>query len=181
MMIFSQNKKCKDAAYIIFTKIVDQARNPAFYSEWDVADSLDGRFDLIILHVALVADRFEQSDKNKKIALMIRYLQEILFDNMDLSLREMGVGDMSVGKKIKVMAEAYYGRKQAYQKALRVDDGLESLKFSLIKNIYRDNVPNGVILDKFTSYISKQHNCLKDQTDDNLISAKLIFEDMVVK
>lgn len=179
MMIFNQNKKTKDAAHVIFTKIVDQARNPIFYSQWDVADSLDGRFDLIILHVALVADRFEQSDGNKKIALMIRYIQEVLFDNMDLSLREMGVGDMSVGKKVKVMAEAYYGRKAAYQKALRADDDLESLKLALIKNVFRDNAPDGVILDKFTSYINKQHRCLENQTDDNLISAKLIFEDVV--
>lgn len=163
---------------MLFTKIVSQARMPHFYSDWGVADTVDGRFDLIILHLALVVDRLESHEESKQVALLIRYLQEVLFDNMDMSLREMGVGDMSVGKKIKIMAEAYNGRLAAYAGATRSDDMAESFKPVLIKNIYRQQMPEQAILDHFTSYVVRQVKCLEKQTDEDFILTGLIFKEV---
>lgn len=178
-MVFSRrNKKIKDAAHVLFTKIVAQARIPEFYSNWEVADTLDGRFDLIILHVALVVNRLERHDEDKQMALLIRYLQEVLFDNMDMSLREMGVGDMSVGKKVKVMAEAYCGRAAAYAKAIRSDDMATSLKPVLIRNIYREQVPENAMLDHFVSYVVGQVKYLESQADEDFMLARIIFEEV---
>lgn len=178
MVFLRRNKKIKDAAYLLFTKIVEQARQPEFYLDWKVADTLDGRFDLIILHVALVVDRLEVHDEDKDMVLLIRHFQEVLFDNMDMSLREIGVGDMSVGKKVKIMAEAYYGRAAAYAKAVRSDDVAASLKPVLIRNIYRGQVPEDVNLEAFVSYIIRQVKCLAQQADADLMSATIIFEEV---
>jgi len=178
MVFLRRNKKIKDAAYVLFTKIVAQARRPEFYSDWKVADTLDGRFDLIILHVALVVDRLERREDNKQMALLTRYLQEVLFDNMDMSLRELGVGDMSVGKKVKVMAEAYYGRAAAYAKAIRSDKMIEDLKIVLARNIYREQVPEAAIVDHFASYVVAQVKCLEKQIDEDFMLTKIIFEEV---
>ncbi|MBL4801463.1 MAG: hypothetical protein JKY45_06175 [Emcibacter sp.] len=175
MAFFRRNKKIKDAAYDLFTKIVEQARSPEFYANWHVADTLDGRFDLIILHVGLVINRLEASGENKEVTLLIRYLQEVLFDNMDMSLRELGVGDMSVGKKVKVMAEAYYGRMAVYRRAIHSEDRENKLKSSLIRNIYRDDAPEDAIIGCFVTYVSKQVKCLEGQATEDLMLAKLIF------
>ena len=175
--IFNDNNKIRDVAHVLFSRIVEQSRNPKFYTDWKVADTLDGRFDLIILHLSLVINRLEKSDGNKKILLLIRYLQEVLFDNMDMSLRELGVGDMSVGKKVKIMAEAFYGRKAAYQKAINSDHRADQFSLSLIKNIYRENEPEKNILDHFADYIVLQINTLENYTDDDLTSGKLVFAD----
>lgn len=178
MVFLRRNKKIKDAAYALFTEIVAQARRPHFYSDWCVADTLDGRFDVIILHVSLVVNRLEQDKDNKQMALLIRYLQEVLFENMDMSLREMGVGDMSIGKKVKVMADAYNGRLTAYNKAIRSDDVKRNFKSALIRNIYREQPPENEILDKLISYVMAQVKCLKMQTVDDFILAKIFFEEV---
>ncbi len=178
MVFLRRNKKIKDTAYLLFTEIVKQSRTPEFYSVWKIADTLDGRFDLIILHLSLVVNRLDLHDDNKQIALLIRYLQEVLFDNMDMSLREIGVGDMSVGKKVKIMAEAYYGRAEAYGTAIRSENVTDNLKTVLIRNIYRDREPETIILDQLVSYVVAQVKCLKRQTDENLMQAKIIFEEV---
>lgn len=175
MVIFGHKRKIREAAYGLFTRIVEQARDPEFYVNWQVADTLDGRFDLIVLHVSLVVNRLGKSDPDKNTALLTRYLQESLFDNMDMSLRELGVGDMSVGKKVKIMAEAYYGRLAAYKGAL----GDDSLGPVLIRNIYREKGPDAATLDQFISYIRRQADCLDRQTDEDIMTGDLIFEDVI--
>jgi len=178
MMVFTQKKKIKNAAYVLFTKIVEQARTAKFYSEWGVEDTLDGRFDLITLHLSMVINRLEQKENDKKMALMTRYIQEILFDNMDMSLRELGVGDMSVGKKVKIMAEAFYGRNGAYQKEFESDDTGEKLKAALIRNIFRGKSPEAAILDHLVLYINNQIKSLRAFTDDDVMSAKIFFSEV---
>jgi len=165
-------------AHILFNKIVQQARQPVFYQDWQVPDTLDGRFDLIILHVSLVVDRLESQSQNRQVARLIRFLQEVLFDNMDMSLRELGVGDMSVGKKVKVMAEAYYGRKKAYQETIRSEDMAAGFKAALTRNIYRDQQPDEKICDLFVAYIMDQIVHLEHLADENLISGQLTFSEV---
>src|SRR5260370_325170 len=87
-----------------YLRIVAQSRHPIFYSTWQVEDSIDGRFDVIVLHMFLVLSRCEED------AAFCRMLSEIFFSDMDRSLREMGVGDTGVGIRVKKMAQAFYGR-----------------------------------------------------------------------
>lgn len=185
---FNKNSKIKDIAHGLFTKIVSQARQPEFYATWEVADTLDGRFDLIILHVSLVVDRLEallqdeNMTHNKNTVMLIRYLQEVLFDNMDMSLREMGVGDMSVGKKVKIMAEAYYGRKKTYQEIIRSDDMSpdfkDDFKDALLRNIYKDQKPGDRALDDFVSYVIRQIDGLANQSYEGFMSENIVFTEV---
>ncbi|NOZ65451.1 MAG: ubiquinol-cytochrome C chaperone [Alphaproteobacteria bacterium] len=175
MVFLRRNKKIKEAAYVLFNKIVAQARDPHFYETWKVADTLDGRFDLIILHMALVINRLEADGEDKKIALLIRFLQEVLFDNMDMSLREMGVGDMSVGKKVKAMAEACYGRIAAYKKAIRSEDIKGNLAVSLSRNIYREKMTDDDILAQLAAYTQQQVDVLNSQSSQDLLLAQFSF------
>ncbi|BBK31454.1 ubiquinol-cytochrome c chaperone [Allostella humosa] len=111
--------------------VVEQARRPDFYIQAAVPDSIDGRFELIALHTFLVLHRLapdaEASDLSQ--ALFDRF-----FADMDRSLREMGVGDMGIGKRIQHMAQSFYGRMSVYREALAGDDaGLEA---ALRRNLY---------------------------------------------
>ena len=89
------------------------ARHPAFYANWKVADTLDGRFDMIALHTYLVLDRLKGTEPRFRQALVDEF-----FRDMDRSLRELGVGDLSVAKRVRKMAEVFYGRITAYDAAL---------------------------------------------------------------
>ena len=105
---------------------------PAFYAEFGVADQLEGRFDLLVLHLHLVIRRLSAADlpASRKVA---QGLFDTFFHDMDRTLRAIGVGDMSVGKKVKDMVRAYYGRCAAYEAALA---GEGDLTEAIRRNVY---------------------------------------------
>lgn len=178
MIFLNSRRKIREAAYPLFNSIVLQARAARFYRDWGVADSVDGRFDMIVLHVSLVIARLESGKDGKNSGLLIRYLQEVMFDNMDLSLREMGVGDMSVGKKVKHMADAFNGRHQAYLQAIRAQDMAQAIKPVLIRNIYRGQVPPETMLGQFAAYVLSQVKNLQQQPDEELMAGQINFEEV---
>lgn len=111
------------------------ARHPVLYAGWAVPDTLDGRFDMITLHTFLVLERLKGEAPDFRQALV-----DELFRDMDRSLREMGVGDLSVGKKVRKMAEVFYGRVAAYDAAL-VGPG-EAFAPVLARNVFPES-PSG--------------------------------------
>lgn len=112
-----------------YEAIVAAARHPVLYAQCGVEDSLDGRFDMIALHAFLVLDRLKGTEETFRQALV-----DELFLDMDRSLREMGVGDLSVGKKVRKMAEVFYGRVAAYDRALASPDG--GLAVAIARNVF---------------------------------------------
>jgi cytochrome b pre-mRNA-processing protein 3 len=117
----------------IYLLIVAKARQPYFYAELGVPDTVDGRFDMITLHAILVIEFITKGGKASK-ALSQQIFDE-MFADMDRSLREMGAGDLSVGKKVRKMAEVFYGRAKAYREALAQDDQ-DGLAAALARNVY---------------------------------------------
>ena len=129
-MIFSKLFARKpDAAQRLYGAIVASARQEKFYAEMDVPDTLDGRFDMIVLHVFLVIDRLRGT-----LNPMSQSLTDVFFSDLDRSLREMGVGDLSVAKKIRPMAEAFAGRLKAYTAA--IEQGDQTMVETLQRNVY---------------------------------------------
>ena len=115
----------------IYGMIVTQAREPLFYRDLGVPDTVNGRFDLLVLHLWMVLRQLRSAgDKSG--------LSQALFDHfcndMDANLREMGVGDLTVPKRMQAFGEAFYGRSAAYDLAL--DEGVEPLAQALNKNIF---------------------------------------------
>ena len=115
-MFLKLNKnKIKPTSYLIYKKLVLFSRNKIFYTDLKVPDTLDGRFDLIIFHLFFVHTvLFRQGDLEQKI---YDEVLKIMYKDFDSNLREIGVGDLSVGKKIYQMSEAVAGRINAYNKA----------------------------------------------------------------
>ena len=104
----------------LYDAVVGQAREAAFYRDHCVPDTLDGRFDMIVLHLFLVVARLRRVGREGEA--LAQALLEAMVDNMDSTLREIGVGDLSVGKRVKAMADAYHGRARAYEEAMQSAD-----------------------------------------------------------
>lgn len=121
----------------LYGKIVAQARDKAFYEDFGVPDTLDGRFNMIVLHNFLVFRRLKDVDDAS------RSVSQEIFDmfrlDMDRSLRELGVGDTTVPKRMKKMMEVFYGRTDAYDGALATDNAKEALANALSRNILEYN------------------------------------------
>jgi cytochrome b pre-mRNA-processing protein 3 len=133
---------------VLYGTIVAQARRPVFYLEFGVPDTAEGRFDILVLHLALFCHRLaRESGEAERDGHGVRQhpsqalnhsLSQGVFDlfcrDMDHSLREMGVGDLTVPKKMHKLGEAFYGRLKAYERALAAprDDELAS---ALARNV----------------------------------------------
>ncbi|MBV9971305.1 MAG: hypothetical protein JO228_15085, partial [Xanthobacteraceae bacterium] len=116
----------------LYGVIVAQARTPVFYEEFGVADTVDGRFELIVLHLALLTRRLARETEG---AALGRMLVDRFGRDMDDNLREMGVGDLAVPKKMKRIFEALYGRTRVYGNALK-ETGSDSLERALARNVF---------------------------------------------
>ncbi|MBY0355456.1 MAG: hypothetical protein K2Q12_06960 [Rickettsiales bacterium] len=127
----------RQRAHLIYVALVEQSRNPFFYTTRQVPDTLDGRFELILLHMYLVLHRLKAAHGGQfdaKESGFERELIEVFVEDMDRSLREIGVGDLGVGRRVKVMANAFYGRLQSYETARQADAAV--LQDSLARNLY---------------------------------------------
>ena len=115
-MLFNNKEKKKYLSSLIYKKIIIQARKKKFYSKLEVPDTLDGRFELIVLHLFFLKLVINKNDEKENS--IFDSLVKIMFDDFDMNLRELGVGDLSVGKKIYQMSEAIAGRFKAYENGI---------------------------------------------------------------
>jgi cytochrome b pre-mRNA-processing protein 3 len=162
-----------DAAWRLYRAAVAQARSERFYTSYGVADSIDGRFDLIILHVILLIRRLRrEGDQGAELG---QALFDATFADMDRSLREMGVGDLGVGRRVKAMAKAFFGRAEAYDAALDADDQV-SLSKALQKNVFGDSPAPESVVDALARYVVRVDRALIDQTAAALMLGQVAFE-----
>ena len=133
--LFRRNRQ-PDTISSLYGMIVAQARMPVFYREYGVPDTIAGRFDLLLMHLALVVERLMREEPAKAFG-------QALFDrfctDMDDNLREMGIGDQVVPKRMRAFGEAFYGRSMAYDQALGA--GGEALASAIAKNILNGTEP----------------------------------------
>jgi cytochrome b pre-mRNA-processing protein 3 len=118
----------------LYTASVTAARNPYFYAELGVPDTLDGRFDLVGLHAAMVIRRLRSLPPPG--AAIAQAVFDAMFSDMDMNLRELGAGDVTIARNVRAMWEAFHGRATVYEAALEAPDPAE-LEQSLARNIWR--------------------------------------------
>ncbi|MGC8525109.1 MAG: ubiquinol-cytochrome C chaperone family protein [Acidibrevibacterium sp.] len=134
LAFWRRGRRHERAGFTLYGHAVSAARRPFFYDVLAVPDTLDGRFDLVGLHVALLIRRLRH-DREPGPALA-QAVFDAMFSDMDINLRELGVGDMSVGKKVRAMWEAFHGRARTYETALDAGDA-GSLAAALARNVWR--------------------------------------------
>ena len=144
-----KNKKIESELEYYYNNIVLLARDKRLYIQGGVPDTIDGRYELIILHCHLFVNRLIIAGSEEKA--FAQKLINYMFRDFDRSLREIGVGDLSVGKKIKFMVSSYYGRANTYQKALNKNSQItdEALK----NNLYGTINPNQNEVEYMKIYI----------------------------
>ncbi len=161
-----------DSAYLLYRNLVDQARSPQFYLNVGVPDTLDGRFDMIVLHMVVVIERLSAIGAPAKA--LSQKLFDVMFDDMDQALREIGVGDLSVGKKVKTMARAFYGRLSAYDEAFQ-DGGNEALVAALKRNVFPEVDVAAERLEALAAYLQSVREKLKSMEFDTFSAGRVEF------
>jgi len=137
--LFRRDSEAGAIAATLYGAIVAQARNPLLYRDFGVADTVTGRFEMVVLHVILVLDRLQREGEAEK-ALGQRVF-DLYCTDMDRSLRELGIGDLGVPKRMKKMTEAFYGRAGAYREAFAAGDA-QRLGDAIARNVFPEGAEN---------------------------------------
>jgi len=153
--------------------IVAQGRSPGFYQSYGVPDTVNGRFEMLVLHAILLLQRLNGASEP------LRMLGQDIFDmfcsNMDANLRELGVGDLAVPKKMRMIGEAFYGRQSVYQAALGATDP-GALVAALTRNVFGAKAPPAGA-ERLAAYVWQAARCLAAQDDAALSRGTIPFPD----
>jgi cytochrome b pre-mRNA-processing protein 3 len=154
----------------LYEAIVAAARQPVFYSNFGVADTPLGRFEVLSAHMALILRVSRTADQRVKDTVQV--LNEEFFKDVDHSLRELGIGDAGVPKRMKKLISMFYGRVEAYVAALDAADA-NSLAAALNRNI----TPDGELKNAaaFATYLMKAAKNIENQMPDAFLEGKLSF------
>lgn len=164
--IFSREKP-NLAMRPLYEAIVREGRQLAWYEEGQVPDSLDGRFDMIAAIFSLILIRLE---KDEEMGQQVAWLTEIFISDMDGQLRQIGIGDMVVGKHVGRMMGALGGRVGAYREAL--ENG-KDLQEAVLRNIFRGEKPDDSALTYVAQRLSAYHAALLETDSSTIVAGTL--------
>lgn len=151
----------------IYGMIVAQARLPQFYLRFGVPDTVNARFDMIVLHLWMVLTRL----RAERAVAEAQQLFDRFCDDMDANLREMGVGDLTVPRRMKKFGEAFYGRSGAYDAAIIV--GESELRAALARNVLASD--DAAAATPLASYVSRTLAALATIDSAGLLSGAWRF------
>ena len=176
-MIFNFFRKQTDqekCAIQLYAAIVAQARQPEFYMSYTIPDDINGRFEMIVLHTYMLCHRLKDEDEAS------RDLGQAVFDrffqDMDHSLRERGIGDLSVPKKIKKMAQAFYGRVDAYDEAREA--GRDELVEALCRNFFPEDEDQRPEVQSLADYVYESTEKLSTMSVEEFKQGTVKFGDI---
>lgn len=157
-----------EVATALYEAVVAQARQPAFYLHCGLPDSLDGRFEMIALHSFLVLRRLRALGPEAE-AIAQSFVDTLVLD-LDRSLREMGVGDLGVGKRVQRMAAGFHGRITAYDQGLAAGSG--ELEAALRRNVFGTTSPEPGQVSAMAAYLRRE---VAAAPDPGLLAGKVGF------
>ena len=167
------------SAHGVYLSIVKQARRPELYAAGGAPDNFDGRFDMMALHVHLVLRRLRALGMGRSD--IGQDLFDLFFKDMDQAMREAGVGDMGVGKKVQKMVEAFYGRATAYDEVLDAlpdtnrEDMASGIYDILSRNLYPDaalSAQHETVLNALATYVLGLETHLAGVTLGDILSGR---------
>ncbi len=164
------NQPVVDALY---EAIVASARQPHFYSQWGVPDTPLGRFEMLSLHMFLFLERARAS--NATLGALAQEVTDEFFKDIDHSLRELGINDVSMPKRMKKLARMFYGRAEAYRAAL-VGGDAAALAAALARNI-RPDAPGWADAPLLAAYVERASVALAAEDDAALLAGRIAFAD----
>lgn len=140
----------------LYTVLVTRAREPGFFREFEVPDTVDGRFDLVALHGWLALGHLKGE--------AAQALTDAIFVGFDEAMREQGQGDMGLGRKMRQFADAWYGRMKVYDEA----QDEEALAAALLRNLYRSRAGNEIRARTLADYAFAAREYLKYSNEGEL-------------
>lgn len=168
-----ERKQRRELAARLLAVVIDQARRPAFYATFGVPDTMLGRYEMVCLHAYILLRRLKRvGGQGPQIA---QTLHDQIFDDFDVALREVGLGDMGIGKRMKKLARNLHGRISAYERGLAAGD--EEMDTVLRRNLYASAEPSDVQVAAMIGYIRRARDEVDGCAPEVLWDARPVFPD----
>lgn len=167
------NNKARQAQIArLYDRILAQARDPSLFMAGRVPDTVEGRTDMMLLHLFLLMHRLRE--EQGEIHEIARGLCDRFFAELDRAMREMGVGDLTVPKKMRKIADIYAGCSSSYGNALR-QDGNADLVDALLRNVYARDEARLPEAQALAAYVRRAASNLADKPAAHLVDGTLPF------
>lgn len=167
-----RRRRRKQGAAALYAAVVAQSRQPVFYSWLRVPDTIDGRFDLVALHAILLVGRLRAGpDEARRVA---QELVDSMFADLEHGLRELGVSDQGLPRRMRAMASGFLGRMVAYDAAL-AEPSDQPLINALRRNLWGTVEVGPEPVETMAAYVRAQHAALARQEEAELIEGRVVF------
>lgn len=163
-------RKAENPALALYQAVVARGREPHWYEAGGVPDTVNGRFDMIASVLAVVLLRMEGGPE---VAAASAQLTECFIDDMDSQLRQIGIGDVVVGKRMGKMMGMVGGRLGAYREGLAGEAGEAGFEDALLRNLYRGEHPGEAALAHSAGRLRSLHAALPIVSLDDLLAGRL--------
>ena len=160
-----------EAGRALYAATVAQARTPMLYADLGAPDTPEGRFELYSLHVYLVLERLK--DQGEAAAETAQGLFDTYVSALDNTLRELGVGDLSVGKRMRKLGEAFFGRIKSYEAALPKLPDTAELEALLARTVYAGT--DAAKAPDLAAYVVARRRALADQALERLLAGDVTW------
>lgn len=169
-LLSPSRRRRERTARALYDHAVAGARRPEFYASFGVPDTIEGRFDLLSLHVALVCRRLARCGRPGQD--LAQALFDTMFSDMEDNLREIGVSETSIGRSVKTMAKGFLGRAEAYGRSL---DGKDALDAVLVRNLYAGGDAASGQVEAMSAYVDAAMRKLETCGYDDIAAAADLF------
>jgi cytochrome b pre-mRNA-processing protein 3 len=169
--VFRRRAQARQTVAGLYAAATTQARLPVFYADLGVPDTVDGRFDLLVLHVWMVLHRLDAEPDSGPVK---QDLFDTMFGHLDLTLREMGAQDLGVGRRIKRMADGFHGRCSAFREAWLGGD-IARLREALARNVFGKATPTSEAVASLALYVSDSIGRLTAMPAPELMAGRIAW------
>ncbi len=171
---FGRTEDLREPADALYREIVARARQPGLYRHLGVPDTLEGRLEMIMLHCLIVFRRLHREGESGQA--LSQQVFDVFCTDMDRSLREIGVGDLGVPKRMKVIGKSFYGRADVYGGALAARDEAE-LAGALQRNLFPDQEDDSTAMQPLARYAIAATDRLHDEPMSGILAGNLPMAD----
>lgn len=173
--LFGKKDPLPGAASRMLEQVVSESRKALHYRDGGVPDTLEGRFEMMVVSAFPIFYRLK--GQGKAAERLAQLLFDSMFREIDMSLREMGVGDLSVPRKIKAMAQGFYGRVVAYERALDAEDAA-ALREAVTRNVFSsiEGTPDDKSVDYVVDLIKSNFARIGKQPFEDIMAGKLAYD-----
>lgn len=162
------------AGQALYERVVSQSRSPSLYADLGAPDTTEGRFEIYSLHVYLLLARLKE--RGPQAAETAQALLDTYLSALDNTLREMGLGDVGVGRQVRKLGEAFYGRVRSYEVGIAALPDPSELQAMLVRTAYAGADPSSA--PRLTDYIVRQRAALAEQPLDSLLAGSVIWAEV---